>query len=157
MDRRVRRQGQKVTLPARRRAGGASLLSTAARRPRTSRRQLILKLDAVVRNLCLESSGGTCSRCGRRDYLQVHHVYSRSIVALRHDLDNLITLCGGCHLWWHHNPFDAAAWFAERFGQARQDRLILARRTRSRVDLEALLVALTSRRNGGGPDTTHDC
>ena len=100
------------------------------------------ELDRLARELCLRRAGHRCERCGARERLQWHHVYSRRYLSLRWEPLNLVMLCAGCHLFWHHNPLDAAKWFVEKFGTARQDALALLRQTRKRQDLGALMLWL---------------
>lgn len=115
-------------------------------------RHIRTELDCAARELCFRNAGHCCERCGKRERLQWHHVYSRRYLSLRWEALNLIALCAGCHLWWHHNPLDAAAWFAERFGESRVRRLRLIMGTRKRTDLPGLLESLRSAlaAKGGG-------
>lgn len=73
----------------------------------------------------------TCQRCtkGRMaTTLHPHHVIRRGhSKKLKYDVDNGLTLCEGCHLWWHQNDVDAGIWFVERW-QARWD-VLCQRRT----------------------------
>jgi len=108
----------------------------------TARRTLIAEIDALARRATFERAKRGCERCGTRDRLQWHHVFSRAIVSLRWDLDNLLCLCSGCHLWWHHNPLEAAAWFTKYAGADRCKRLHLARHTIRKTDLLALRLML---------------
>jgi 5-methylcytosine-specific restriction endonuclease McrA len=67
-------------------------------------RQPRLRLDRekyeALRRRVLERDGWRCQRCGSRTELQVHHLKLRS--QLGHDaLENLITLCAGCHRHQH--------------------------------------------------------
>jgi len=76
---------------------------------KTPRKKLIDKLDKFVSNLV--RSYGKCERCGKRENLQCAHIYSRSNKWLRWDLENLMCLCGGCHMfWWHKEPAEAIRW-----------------------------------------------
>jgi len=66
-----------------------------------------LKLDAEnyneLRNQVLARDGWRCQSCGSRRNLQVHHMRARS--KLGDDaLQNLISLCAGCHGQQHRNP-----------------------------------------------------
>jgi 5-methylcytosine-specific restriction endonuclease McrA len=98
-------------------------------------------LDLLARRATFERAKHRCERCLKPDRLQWHHVYSRAIVTLRWDLDNLVALCAGCHLWWHHNPLDAAEWFddhCDRTDPKRKLRLAVSRRTVRKTDYAAL-------------------
>ena len=73
----------------------SSLYSTRLRQKRPR-----LKLDpeeyTVVRNQVLERDGWRCQECGSMKGLEVHHIKRRS--QLGDDvMENLITLCAGCH------------------------------------------------------------
>lgn len=68
---------------------------------------------------------GRCEWCGTRDNLQCSHIISRTVMALRCDERNAISLCYGCHLHkWHKEPLMAAEWFNSKF-PGRYDTLIL--------------------------------
>lgn len=45
---------------------------------------------------------GKCMKCGRTTNLQAHHIFSRKFNNTRWNIDNGITLCYGCHLFWAH-------------------------------------------------------
>jgi 5-methylcytosine-specific restriction endonuclease McrA len=45
-----------------------------------------------------------CTKCGRTDYLQVHHtLYDGSLHVWEYTGDYLITMCHPCHKAWHAN------------------------------------------------------
>jgi predicted restriction endonuclease len=106
------------------------------------RKRLLVLLDKTARECVLNRAGHRCEKCGKGERLQWHHVYTRAILSLRWDMDNLVCLCAGCHLWWHHNPLDAAAWFESKVGAARVSRLKLSRLTRTKQDLRGVLIGL---------------
>ncbi len=65
-------------------------------RQKEPRLRLSLKEYEALRKQALERDGWRCQSCGSQRDLQVHHVKPRS--QLGHDaLENLITLCVGCH------------------------------------------------------------
>lgn len=73
-----------------------------------------------------ERDAYTCQRCGSSPDprgLHVHHIHTRSIKATRHDDENLITLCMGCHLWAHSHPAAAHEFFGKHLGQERFEAL----------------------------------
>ena len=55
------------------------------------------------RRAALERDGWRCRKCGKAGQLEVHHVESLEDGGT-HDLDNLRTLCRGCHIRLHHRP-----------------------------------------------------
>lgn len=73
------------------------------------------KLDKVFSEIIRER--GRCERCGKTEKLQCSHIYSRSLLSVRWDIDNAFCLCAGCHLyWWHKNPIEAAEFTKEKLG-----------------------------------------
>jgi hypothetical protein len=62
------------------------------------------KLDKEASRI-VRARGG-CAKCGKVAYehLQTAHIFSRSNLAVRWDLLNLLCLCDGCHFWAHKNP-----------------------------------------------------
>jgi hypothetical protein len=80
-----------------------------------------------------------CIRCGRIDRLNSAHIFSRSQMSVRWDLDNGICLCGGCHLfWWHKNPIEAAEFIKEFLGVEKYEKLRVKARTLAKVDIDFL-------------------
>ena len=66
-----------------------------------------------LRHVVFDRDGWRCERCGRPGRLEVHH--RRPVRQGGADvLDNLVTLCAGCHIAEHAPPVDAerAAWRA---------------------------------------------
>ena len=51
----------------------------------------------------LDRDGHRCRKCGRAGRLEVHHQVPCSDGGT-HDLDNLVTLCRGCHIALHRPP-----------------------------------------------------
>jgi len=54
-----------------------------------------------------------CEKCGaakRQAQLQCAHIYSRSNLRLRYDIQNVLCLCAKCHFWSHKNGLDFAIW-----------------------------------------------
>jgi hypothetical protein len=105
-------------------------------RATSPRKALIKRLDALARQATFARDGNACIRCGKRERLQLAHVHTRAQLSLRHDLDNLMTLCAGDHLWWHHHPSDAVTWWADKYPE-RALRLGVLRRTAHKPDLAA--------------------
>jgi hypothetical protein len=55
-------------------------------------------------------------------------------------MDNMKTLCNGCHIWWwHKHPLEAAAWFKEKYpGRAERLRLMAQDTNLPKVDFVVL-------------------
>ena len=81
--------------------------------------KIILKADRLASQVVKERDKWICQKCGKKlnkDNAQCSHVISRKNKALRHDLNNLKTLCKDCHdNWWHKRPKESALWFALKF------------------------------------------
>ena len=59
-----------------------------------------------------------CIVCGRTDKLQAHHLISRWVLPLRHNLNNGVAMCPTCHKWdrkisGHQGPM-GLAWLLQR-------------------------------------------
>ncbi len=59
-----------------------------------------------------------CVVCGKNSILHAHHLVTRSIGGLRHDLNNGISLCPSCHMYSNHlsahkAPFEFMLWLEE--------------------------------------------
>lgn len=80
------------------------------------RRRMITELDKAARERVFERDGGICIRCGDKSRIpQWAHVLSRRHLCTRWEADNAMSLCGGCHLFWHHEPALAVDWFIKNF------------------------------------------
>lgn len=96
--------------------------------PRTEEEQL----DDLCRQIVLLRDQFACRWCGKgivggtRPVLQVHHIRTKGAhPALRWELENLILVCKGCHMFKIHGRDSevAAEWYREHLGQAHLDRL----------------------------------
>lgn len=56
---------------------------------------------------------------------QCSHFQGRGKENTRFNLDNLATLCGGCHQYFTANPAEHYQWQVERLGQAKVDEVVL--------------------------------
>ena len=71
-------------------------------RPKRPRLKLGAEVYKELRNQVLARDGWRCQSCGSTRNLQVHHLRARS--KLGDDvLQNLISLCAGCHARQHKN------------------------------------------------------
>lgn len=54
---------------------------------------------------------GKCLKCGKREALSAHHIYSRKNRSTRWDTDNGVALCVAHHIFWaHKNPTAFTYW-----------------------------------------------
>jgi 5-methylcytosine-specific restriction endonuclease McrA len=88
------------------------------------------KLDAEWSNAVRARDGWKCQRCGRwfpegtRRGLDAAHIWSRRIKRTRHDLDNGVALCTGCHMSWAHaRPPEFHEWARKRLGARKYNAL----------------------------------
>ena len=62
----------------------------------------------------------TCQKCGKKvEGMNAHgsHILNEgSYPLMSAEVKNLITMCYYCHInWWHKNPFEAVAWFDNKW------------------------------------------
>jgi hypothetical protein len=62
-------------------------------------------------------------------------------MATRFDLDNLLCLCAGCHLWWHKWPVEVGRWMEEKW-PGRYDRLNQKRQLVTKIDVSGMYLYL---------------
>ena len=87
------------------------------RRTKTERQVLILELDNIVRQIVRLRDNNTCQYSGKKDNLQISHYISRSNTHLRFNLDNVVLLNGGVHLFlFHKRPHLYREWFIRKIG-----------------------------------------
>jgi hypothetical protein len=76
---------------------------------KASKKTLKRYCDEISRSIALYRDGNKCFYCGGTSYLQVHHLISRKNLKTRFNLNNLLTLCAGCHNFRitaiHHSPW----------------------------------------------------
>jgi 5-methylcytosine-specific restriction endonuclease McrA len=91
-----------------------------------SRSRMIGTLDAAARQQVFRRDGNICVRCrNRSNGKQWAHIISRRHLLTRWELDNALTLCGGCHFWFHSQPFLAQEWFRKNWPERYQHILTL--------------------------------
>lgn len=67
---------------------------------------------------------GRCCKCGSVTCLNAHHIFGRRHLATRWVIDNGITLCMPCHIFWaHRDPGTFMAWWIGKYGKSEFDRL----------------------------------
>ena len=89
---------------------------------KNSRKKLSeLPFSRLNQQACLERDKFTCQMCGRMDSLLVHHKDGKGPHkvhrAVDNSLDNLLTLCGRCHMVIHYGVTDKRIDIAARIDQ----------------------------------------
>jgi hypothetical protein len=59
------------------------------------------------------------------------HVYPKGRYhGMEFELDNVKTLCLGCHIyWWHRNPIEASYWFKDKYPERAESLRLMAQDT----------------------------
>ncbi len=96
---------------------------------KTPARTLRNKADALWKEAIRHRAGGKCEVCGKSGgVLQAHHIFTREIYHLRHQLENGILLCFTHHTGSpqesaHQNPDNFREWLCEKRGKDWYDSL----------------------------------
>lgn len=101
----------------------------------------INSLDALFSRYIRAKAGWRCERCGNkpdRRGLHVHHFHRRRKMATRYDSENCLSLCLGCHQYFHENRKEEEAFLLQKLGQDRFDMLEARSRTPQKVDVDLL-------------------
>jgi len=87
------------------------------------RKQWIKKLDKLASEV-VKKRDKACLRCFKETDLQCAHIISRSHFNTRWDMDNLLTLCRGCHYTFaHKEPLEFAEFVKEKLGDKKYQHL----------------------------------
>lgn len=90
-------------------------------------------IDRLWGELIKLKAGIKCEHCGKSNNLNSHHIFSRSKMSLRWDIDNGVCLCVGHHVFGefsaHKSPIDFVEWLREKRGEDWYQRL----REKSRI------------------------
>ena len=84
-------------------------------------------LDALFSDYVRSRDKWTCRRCtkyfpeGHRQGIHCAHIFSRRHKGIRHDPDNAIALCHGCHTYFTGYPLYFATWIIEQIGRQKYD------------------------------------
>ena len=88
------------------------------RRKPNEKQKLIRQCDDLVREIVLRRDNYTCQYSGKKDNLQISHYITRSNLHLRFNLDNLVTLNAGIHLFlFHKKPYIHREFMVKRIGE----------------------------------------
>jgi 5-methylcytosine-specific restriction endonuclease McrA len=88
------------------------------------RRSLVIKLDKLAREECFVRDGHLCVRCGSAN-VQWSHIIGRRHLRTRWELDNALSLCPGCHRFWHEQPLLSGPWFKKNWPERAEHILAL--------------------------------
>ena len=96
------------------------------------------KLDKAWSELVKHKAGWKCEYCGKRDYLNSHHIYSRSKKSTRWHVQNGICLCVGHHTFSstfsaHKTPLEFVQWLFKYKGKDYIERLEIRANTVSKI------------------------
>ena len=72
---------------------------------------LTKKLDKAWGKVIRLHAGNRCEVCGEENYLNSHHIVSRSNRRLRWELYNGVCLCSGCHTFRNNSAHKNPIWF----------------------------------------------
>ena len=103
-------------------------------KPRSKQAIKDKELDALCRKLVFLRDGNRCVKTGSTHNLQWAHIFSRRFKSLRWDEDNSMCLSAGAHLWWHHQPLEAAKWFTEKYPERAKRLEMLRLISQSKID-----------------------
>lgn len=91
------------------------------------------KLDDAWSLLVKLKAGNQCEKCLKRNYLNSHHIFSRSNKSVRWATINGICLCAGCHALnndsAHKSPLLFAEWFRSYRGEQNYQTLMIKARS----------------------------
>ena len=111
--------------------------------PLLEHRALLQQADDLWRKVIYRKApDGRCRGCGRQRALQAAHNVSRRVVATRHDPDNGLPLCAGCHMEIDGDPEAKRLLFAAELGPERYNRLQLMKRAGGKTDLKLVILDL---------------
>ena len=112
---------------------------------KSAHQELVEEAGAWVTAIILHRQGPLCLRCHWQKPLQGAHIFRKGgkYNAIRHDLDNVIGMCSGCHIGWaHHNELDFYEWIEEIFPGRIAMLKATARAPKRKVDLKELICVL---------------
>jgi ribosomal protein S14 len=106
------------------------------------------ELDTLWSKLVKLRAGNKCEKCGRKDTLISHHIYSRSNPAVRWDERNGCCLCVSHHTFSaqfsaHKTPIEFIEWLREKRGETWYQTIrMVAFQTRNKTDKKLLKIYL---------------
>ena len=98
----------------------------SVKKAKTTRKKLRDQLDHYWAVIIKQRAGNVCEYCSKVNYLNSHHIFGRSNLAVRWDLENGICLCPGHHTFSTFSAHQSPAftdWIKERIGIERYRRI----------------------------------
>lgn len=89
-----------------------------AKPKKPSKTQMRNRCDSLFSKI-IRLRDGRCVTCGTTEGLQCSHNVSRRYLIVRYDLDNAVTHCVRCHLFYTHNPLEHRKWIESYIGAER--------------------------------------
>jgi hypothetical protein len=113
-----------------------------------TKKSLKNKLDKEISKLV--RSRGYCVKCHRTENLQCCHIISRSHMATRWLLDNLLCLCPNCHInFAHKQPLLFSEFCKDYLGAERYSQLLMLGNVTQKWTLDEMSELLNSFLKGG--------
>lgn len=78
-----------------------------------ARSRFMQQADAAFSKLIKWRDGHLCQRCESPEHPQCAHLVSRSYKSIRTEMDNAVTLCRSCHMFFTHHPLEWEVWCEE--------------------------------------------
>lgn len=87
------------------------------------------QLDKAWSEIVKKRAESKCERCGKRKYLNAHHIVGRRNMATRWEITNGVCLCAGCHTFSskfsaHQTPTIFSEWIILQRGEEWHDGLV---------------------------------
>ena len=98
-----------------------------------SKKTIEKKLDKVWSELVKQQAGNKCEVCGKREYLNAHHIVGRRNLRLRWELYNGVCLCSGCHTFKTNSAHQNPEWFHQWLKSYRGEDLKLVHATMNEI------------------------
>jgi len=124
------------------------------KKKKSNRKVLRKQLDKIWSEVVKQRAGNRCERSGKTTYLNTHHIFSRSNLSVRWDLNNGVCLNAGWHTLQtnsaHKNPVEFVEWLKKERGEEWYNELrFKANQVRKWTDqeLELLLEVLKEVKN----------
>ena len=87
--------------------------SPIKKRKKSDKKKKQDRCDALWSELVKRYAGHKCEMCGKTQYLNSHHIFSRSNFSVRWDTSNGVCLCSGHHVLCNDSAHKAPADFVE--------------------------------------------